>query len=87
MSNVHSIVSSTSDSTVGSVRQIKIPATYLRGGTSNGVFFKLSDLPLDAQLSGEYRDRLLLRVMGSPDAYGKQIDGMGGEVRVPVKLR
>ncbi|MGY5381367.1 2-methylaconitate cis-trans isomerase PrpF [Vibrio metschnikovii] len=78
MSNVHSIVSSTSDSTVGSVRQIKIPATYLRGGTSNGVFFKLSDLPLDAQLSGEYRDRLLLRVMGSPDAYGKQIDGMGG---------
>lgn len=78
MSNVHSIVSSTSDSTVGSVRQIKIPATYLRGGTSNGVFFKLSDLPFDAQLSGEYRDRLLLRVMGSPDAYGKQIDGMGG---------
>lgn len=58
--------------------QLKIPATYLRGGTSKGVFFKLSDLPLAAQVPGEARDKLLLRVIGSPDAYGKQIDGMGG---------
>ncbi|WP_306330928.1 2-methylaconitate cis-trans isomerase PrpF [Vibrio injensis] len=78
MSDINSKISIASDSTVGSARQIKIPATYLRGGTSNGVFFKLSDLPIDAQSSGEYRDRLLLRVIGSPDAYGKQIDGMGG---------
>ncbi len=85
MSDINSKISIVSDSTVGSARQIKIPATYLRGGTSNGVFFKLSDIPIDAQSSGEYRDRLLLRVIGSPDAYGKQIDGMGGEVRVPVK--
>ncbi|NAW68763.1 2-methylaconitate cis-trans isomerase PrpF [Vibrio sp. V27_P1S3P104] len=58
--------------------QLRIPATYLRGGTSKGVFFKLSDLPLAAQVPGEARDKLLLRVIGSPDAYGKQIDGMGG---------
>ena len=58
--------------------QIKIPATYLRGGTSKGVFFKLSDLPPSAQVAGEVRDRLLLRVIGSPDPYGKQTDGMGG---------
>ena len=58
--------------------QIKIPATYMRGGTSNGVFFKLQDLPLDAQVPGAARDALLLRVIGSPDPYEKQIDGMGG---------
>ncbi|MCP5161849.1 MAG: 2-methylaconitate cis-trans isomerase PrpF [Hahellaceae bacterium] len=58
--------------------QIKIPATYLRGGTSKGVFFNLTDLPLAAQVPGEARDKLLLRVIGSPDPYGKQIDGMGG---------
>ncbi|MCB1584169.1 MAG: 2-methylaconitate cis-trans isomerase PrpF, partial [Xanthomonadales bacterium] len=58
--------------------QIKIPATYMRGGTSKGVFFKLTDLPEKAQLPGEYRDKLLLRVIGSPDPYGKQTDGMGG---------
>lgn len=58
--------------------QVKIPATYMRGGTSKGVFFKLDDLPESAQVAGEARDRLLLRVIGSPDAYGKQIDGMGG---------
>ena len=58
--------------------QIKIPATYMRGGTSKGVFFKLSDLPETAQVSGETRDNLLLRVIGSPDPYGKQTDGMGG---------
>jgi 2-methylaconitate isomerase len=57
--------------------QIKIAATYMRGGTSKGVFFKLLDLPLNAQSPGAARDKLLLRVIGSPDPYGKQIDGMG----------
>ena len=58
--------------------QIKIPATYMRGGTSKGVFFKLDDLPKKAQQPGAARDQLLLRVIGSPDPYAKQIDGMGG---------
>ena len=58
--------------------QIKIPATYMRGGTSKGVFFRLQDLPASAQVPGATRDALLLRVIGSPDPYGKQIDGMGG---------
>ena len=57
--------------------QIKIPATYMRGGTSKGVFFRLQDLPAAAQVPGQARDALLLRVIGSPDPYGKQIDGMG----------
>ena len=60
------------------VPQIKIPATYMRGGTSKGVFFNLQDLPVSAQVPGASRDALLLRVIGSPDPYGKQIDGMGG---------
>ncbi|BCB69659.1 MAG: 2-methylaconitate cis-trans isomerase PrpF [Pseudomonadota bacterium] len=58
--------------------QMRIPATYMRGGTSKGVFFTLSDLPTAAQVPGEARDKLLLRVIGSPDPYEKQIDGMGG---------
>ncbi|KQV45600.1 MULTISPECIES: 2-methylaconitate cis-trans isomerase PrpF [unclassified Duganella] len=58
--------------------QIKIAATYMRGGTSKGVFFRLQDLPQAAQVPGKARDALLLRVIGSPDPYGKQIDGMGG---------
>ncbi|XYB86165.1 2-methylaconitate cis-trans isomerase PrpF [Vibrio parahaemolyticus] len=58
--------------------QIKVPATYMRGGTSKGVFFNLEDLPTEAQVAGEARDKLLLRVIGSPDPYAKQIDGMGG---------
>jgi len=58
--------------------QIKIPATYIRGGTSKGVFFRLQDLPQAAQVPGAARDAILLRVIGSPDPYGKQIDGMGG---------
>ena len=58
--------------------QIKVPATYMRGGTSKGVFFRLQDLPEAAQVPGKARDDLLLRVIGSPDPYGKQIDGMGG---------
>ncbi len=60
------------------VPQIKIPATYMRGGTSKGVFFRLQDLPESAQVPGAARDELLLRVIGSPDPYGKQTDGMGG---------
>jgi probable AcnD-accessory protein PrpF len=59
------------------VPQIKIPATYMRGGTSKGVFFRLQDLPEAAQVAGAARDALLLRVIGSPDPYGQQIDGMG----------
>lgn len=58
--------------------QIRIPATYMRGGTSKGVFFNLSDLPVAAQVPGAARDALLLRVIGSPDPYGKHTDGMGG---------
>jgi hypothetical protein len=58
--------------------QIKIAATYMRGGTSKGVFFNLTDLPAAAQTPGAVRDALLLRVIGSPDPYGKQTDGMGG---------
>ncbi|MGN8108709.1 2-methylaconitate cis-trans isomerase PrpF [Paraburkholderia sp. 22098] len=58
--------------------QIRIPATYMRGGTSKGVFFRLQDLPDAAQMPGAACDALLLRVIGSPDPYGKHIDGMGG---------
>ena len=58
--------------------QIKIPATYMRGGTSKGMFFNLTDLPVEAQEPGEARDKILLRTIGSPDPYGQQIDGMGG---------
>jgi len=58
--------------------QIKIPATYMRGGTSKGVFFNLEDLPEACQQAGAARDAMLLRVIGSPDPYGKQTDGMGG---------
>ncbi|MBT3016265.1 MAG: 2-methylaconitate cis-trans isomerase PrpF [Candidatus Thiodiazotropha sp. (ex Clathrolucina costata)] len=58
--------------------QIRIPATYMRGGTSKGLFFNLEDLPEPARVSGQARDKLLLRVIGSPDPYGKHTDGMGG---------
>lgn len=58
--------------------QIRIPATYMRGGTSKGVFFRLEDLPTAARVPGSARDALLLRVIGSPDPYGKHTDGMGG---------
>ena len=58
--------------------QVKIPATYMRGGTSKGVFFNLTDLPDRCQVAGVARDNMLLRVIGSPDPYGKQTDGMGG---------
>jgi probable AcnD-accessory protein PrpF len=63
---------------VSQAPQIRIPATYMRGGTSKGVFFRLQDLPGRCQAPGEARDRLLLRVIGSPDPYAAHIDGMGG---------
>src|ERR1700709_792296 len=63
---------------MASTPQIKIAATYMRGGTSKGVFFRLQDLPETAQVPGTARDALLLRVIGSPDPYAKPIDGMGG---------
>lgn len=66
--------------------QIKIAATYMRGGTSKGVFFKLADLPFAAQQPGPARDRLMLRVIGSPDPYGKQTDGMGGATSSTSKV-
>ncbi len=58
--------------------QIRVPATYMRGGTSKGVLFALQELPLAAHVAGAARDALLMRIIGSPDPYGKQIDGMGG---------
>ncbi len=58
--------------------QLRIPATYMRGGTSKGVFFRLADLPEAARVPGPARDALLMRVIGSPDPYGKHTDGMGG---------
>ncbi|MBJ7414109.1 MAG: 2-methylaconitate cis-trans isomerase PrpF [Niveispirillum sp.] len=61
-----------------SVPQIRIPATYMRGGTSKGVFFRLDDLPEPCRVPGAARDRFFLRVIGSPDPYAKHIDGMGG---------
>ncbi len=66
------------NSTPNKMSQIKVPATYMRGGTSKGVFFNLEDLPPEAEVAGEARDKMLLRVIGSPDPYAKQIDGMGG---------
>ncbi len=60
------------------VAQIKVPATYMRGGTSKGVFFRLQDLPQSCQVPGAARDKLFMRVIGSPDPYSAHIDGMGG---------
>ena len=68
------------------VPQISIPATYMRGGTSKGVFFRLEDLPAAAQMPGKARDALLLRVIGSPDPYGKHTDGMGGATSSTSKV-
>lgn len=67
-------------------QQHSIPATYMRGGTSKGVFFRLSDLPKGAQKPGHYRDALMLRVIGSPDPYGKHTDGMGGATSSTSKV-
>ena len=66
--------------------QLRIPATYMRGGTSKGVFFRLQDLPEAAQAPGAARDALLLRVIGSPDPYGKHTDGMGGATSSTSKV-
>ena len=68
------------------IPQIKVPATYVRGDTSKGVFFNLSDLPESAQQPGPARDALLQRVIGSPDPYGKQTDGMGGATSSTSKI-
>ena len=68
---------STLENTPKFAPQISVPATYMRGGTSKGTFFKLSDLPERYQVAGKSRDKFLLRVIGSPDSYGKQIDGLG----------
>ena len=68
------------------VPQLKIPATYMRGGTSKGVFFRLDDLPAFARTPGKARDALLQRVIGSPDPYGKQTDGMGGATSSTSKV-
>ncbi|MET0582423.1 MAG: PrpF domain-containing protein, partial [Pseudoxanthomonas sp.] len=66
--------------------QIRIPATYMRGGTSKGVFFRLGYLPTAAQAPGKARDALLMRVIGSPDPYGKHTDGMGGATSSTSKV-
>jgi probable AcnD-accessory protein PrpF len=63
---------------MSTVPQIRIPATYMRGGTSKGVFFRLQDLPESCRVPGSARDRLFLRVIGSPDPYAAHTDGMGG---------
>ena len=67
-------------------QQIRIPATYMRGGTSKGVFFKVDDLPQAAHVPGRARDALLIRVIGSPDPYGKHTDGMGGATSSTSKV-
>lgn len=67
---------------MNAMAQLRIPAVYMRGGTSKGVFFRACDLPADP---GE-RDALLLRVAGSPDPYGKQIDGMGAATSSTSKV-
>lgn len=66
--------------------QIKIPATYMRGGTSKGVFFNITDLPVAAQVAGNVRDEILLRVIGSPDPYCKHTDGMGAATSSTSKV-
>jgi len=68
------------------VPQIKIPATYMRGGTSKGVFFRLQDLPGPARIAGPARDALMLRVIGSPDPYARHTDGMGGATSSTSKI-
>jgi 2-methylaconitate isomerase len=64
------------------MKQLRIPAVYMRGGTSKGVFFRAEDLPAEKA----ERERILLRVIGSPDRYGKQTDGMGGATSSTSKI-
>ncbi|MEP1384780.1 MAG: 2-methylaconitate cis-trans isomerase PrpF [Paraglaciecola sp.] len=66
--------------------QVAVPATYMRGGTSKGVFFKLADMPESTQMAGAARDALLMRVIGSPDPYSKHTDGMGGATSSTSKI-
>ena len=70
---------------MSSVPQIKVPATYMRGGTSKGVFFKLDDLPEAAQVAGKARDQLLLRVIGSPDPMASKLMAWVVQLQVPAK--
>ncbi|MDX4069517.1 2-methylaconitate cis-trans isomerase PrpF [Aliarcobacter skirrowii] len=60
------------------IPQIRVKATYMRGGTSKGTFFNIADLPKEAQEDRVKRDKLLQRIVGSPDIYKQQMDGMGG---------
>ncbi|CAN5120516.1 2-methylaconitate cis-trans isomerase PrpF [soil metagenome] len=71
---------------MSSVPQIRVPAVYMRGGTSKGVFFRLQDMPASTQVAGRARDRFLQRVIGSPDPYGKQTDGMGAATSSTSKV-
>jgi len=66
--------------------QISVTATYMRGGTSKGIFINENNLPAAAQQPGKARDQLLLRITGSPDPYGQQIDGMGGATSSTSKV-
>ena len=68
------------------MKTLSVPATFMRGGTSKGVFFNLEDLPEKAQEPGPWRDLFLQRVIGSPDPYQKQIDGMGGATSSTSKV-
>ena len=58
------------------MKQLKIPAVFMRGGTSNAVVFHARDLPRDRALW----DDIFLAAIGSPDPYGRQLDGMGGGI-------
>lgn len=73
------------NNTPNQMSQIKVPATYMRGGTSKGVFFNLEDLPSEAQVAGEARDKLLLRVIGSPDHMVSKSTVWAAPLPVPVK--
>lgn len=77
-SSIQSKAQVIAETPVNQLPQVKVPATYMRGGTSKGVFFNVHDLPDSMQHAGVIRDQVLLRVIGSPDQYGKQTDGMGG---------
>ena len=67
------------------IPQIRVKATYMRGGTSKGTFFNIADLPKEAQEDKVKRDKLLQRIVGSPDIYKQQMDGMGGATSTTSK--
>lgn len=62
--------------------QRKIPCTVMRGGTSRALFFKEADLPPDPIV----RDRVIMAAFGSPDPYGRQINGLGGATSTTSKV-